>query len=76
MAEVAECNPIVFPVLARLQIDVGPEAVRECENAPRPLRPHLEARHRPVQQVRFRFIDKSTNHEKRGVFAAGERVLF
>ena len=41
-----------WAVLARLQADVGPRGVRGSEESPRPCRPHLEARHRPLQQVR------------------------
>ena len=38
-------------VLERLQAAVGPGGVRRSQHAPRPLRPHLETRHRPLQQV-------------------------
>ena len=44
-------QPVGGAVLERLQAAVGPGGVRRSQHAPRPLRPHLETRHRPLQQV-------------------------
>ena len=43
-------------VLARLQAAVGPRGVRRGQDAPRAQRPHLETRHRALQQVRLTIL--------------------
>ena len=55
-SELAKSNhdnePLGGAILVRLQDEVGPGRVRRSWHAPCPVRPHLEARYRPLQQVR------------------------
>ena len=37
--------------MVRLQAEMGPRGVRRRQDAPRPVREHLAARYRPLQQV-------------------------
>ena len=46
-------QPVGGAVLARLQAAVGPRGVRRGQDAPRAQRPHLETRHRALQQVSY-----------------------
>ncbi len=46
-------QPVGGAVLVRLQNEVGPRRVRRGRHAPRPIGPHLEARHCPLQQVKY-----------------------
>lgn len=45
-------EPLGGAVVVRLQAALGAQGVRRRAHAPRPLRPHLETRHRALQQVR------------------------
>lgn len=44
-------EPLGGTVVVRLQVALGAEGVRRGTHAARTLRPHLEARHRALQQV-------------------------
>ena len=49
-------QPVGGAVLARLQADVGPERVWRGQESPRARWPHLETRHRALQQVRLTIL--------------------